>query len=43
MFESMKISESIYEGVVTPSSKYTNWAEANPTIISRKKIGEFDS
>ena len=29
MFKRIKIAESIYDGVVTPSSKKTNWEEAN--------------
>ena len=40
MFERIKITEIIYEGVVTPSYKKTTRAEANHTGISRNKRGE---
>ena len=43
MFERMEISESIYEGVVTPSYKKNTRAEANNTGLIRNKRGESDS
>ena len=43
MFECMEISESIYEGVVTPSYKKTTQAEANHTGLSRNKRVESAS
>ena len=40
MFERMEITESIYEGVVTPSYKKYTWAESNRNGIIRNKRGE---
>ena len=40
MFESMDISESIYEGVVEPSDKKPTWADANCDDNSSQKRGE---
>ena len=42
MFERMEISESIYEGVVTPSYKKTTGAEATHTGLSINKREEAD-
>ena len=43
MFECMEIDESIYEGVVGPSYKKPNRADANRAGHSRHKRGESAS
>ena len=43
MFERMKITEYIYEGVVEPSYKRPTWADANRAGHIRQNRGESTS
>ena len=43
MFYCMRITESIYEGVLTHSYRRSTWAKANSTGLSRNKRGESAS